>query len=305
MRSAALLAMFVAGFVLPAHSQQVADSLFRPPLPKPTFKASAGPVVGIDGGHHNFHTADGRFYPFASLLTRDGYRVVPLSGPFTPQGLKQLDILVIANALNERNVEDWSLPTPSAFTDEEIAVVERWVRDGGSLLLIADHMPFGGAAEAMAAAFGFQFSNGFAMDSLMGGLVAFRRRDGSLRGDQITDGFAPGDRVDSVRSFTGQAFTGSQGVTPILVLPPGTTSLLPAVAWQFDSTTKRLAAGGALQGATALRSKGRVAAFGEAAMFTAQLAGPGRTPMGMNSPEAPQNFRLVLNLLRWLAGPMP
>ena len=29
----------------------------------------------VYGGHHNFHTADGRYLPFAELLRRDGYRV--------------------------------------------------------------------------------------------------------------------------------------------------------------------------------------------------------------------------------------
>jgi len=47
--------------------------------------------------------------------------------------------------------------------------------------------------------------------------------------------------------------------------------------------------------------KGRAAFFGEAAMFSAQVAGPNRRPMGMNAPGAEQNFQLVLNLMHWLA----
>ena len=35
-------------------------------------------------------------------------------------------------------------------------------------------------------------------------------------------------------------------------------------------------------------------------MFTAQLSGPEREPVGMNAPGAEQNFQLVLNLLHWL-----
>ena len=49
--------------------------------------------------------------------------------------------------------------------------------------------------------------------------------------------------------------------------------------------------------------KGRAAFFGEAAMFSAQLAGADRAPMGMNSPGAEQNAQFVLNLLHWLAAP--
>jgi hypothetical protein len=46
--------------------------------------------------------------------------------------------------------------------------------------------------------------------------------------------------------------------------------------------------------------KGRVAVFGEAAMFSAQLGGPNRIPVGMNSPDADQNYRLLLNVMHWL-----
>ena len=45
---------------------------------------------------------------------------------------------------------------------------------------------------------------------------------------------------------------------------------------------------------------GRIACFGEAAMFSAQLAGPNHFKAGMNSPEAAQNFQLLLNLIHWL-----
>ena len=48
--------------------------------------------------------------------------------------------------------------------------------------------------------------------------------------------------------------------------------------------------------------KGRVAIFGEAAMFSAQLAGPEKVPMGMNNPVAKQNPQFLLNVMRWLSG---
>ena len=46
--------------------------------------------------------------------------------------------------------------------------------------------------------------------------------------------------------------------------------------------------------------RGRVAVFGEAAMFSAQLAGP-KQPMGMNAPQAEQNHQLLLNVMHWLS----
>lgn len=48
--------------------------------------------------------------------------------------------------------------------------------------------------------------------------------------------------------------------------------------------------------------KGRVAVFGEAAMFSAQLAGPNKDPMGMNDPIASRNPQFLLNLMHWLSG---
>ena len=57
-----------------------------------------------------------------------------------------------------------------------------------------------------------------------------------------------------------------------------------------------------LVGAALTHGRGRVVVFGEAAMLTAQLAGPQRMPVGMNAPEAVHHPRLVLNAVRWLAG---
>jgi hypothetical protein len=37
-------------------------------------------------------------------------------------------------------------------------------------------------------------------------------------------------------------------------------------------------------------------------MFSAQVSGPQRNPMGMNNPAAPQNARFLLNVLHWLSG---
>ena len=57
-----------------------------------------------------------------------------------------------------------------------------------------------------------------------------------------------------------------------------------------------------LQGALLHVGRGRVAAFGEAAMFSAQRKGPGQVPMGMNAPEAAQNARFTVAVLGWLAS---
>jgi hypothetical protein len=41
---------------------------------------------------------------------------------------------------------------------------------------------------------------------------------------------------------------------------------------------------------------------GEAAMFSAQLSGPERSPVGFNIPQAQDNCALLLDVTRWLSG---
>jgi uncharacterized protein (DUF2249 family) len=288
-------------FVTKVNAQQVADTLFSPVFLNPAYSTAEGPVVMIDQAHNNFHTADGRYRTFADLLTRDGYVVRAFSALFNRESLDTGDILVISNALHKRNLDDWSLPTPSAFTEQEITAVRAWVEDGGALLLIADHMPFPGAAADLAAAFGFRFNNGFALDTLKQGPLVFRRSDGSLANHPITQGRTSNERIDSVATFTGQAFQ-SSAAEPLLIFGPNTISLMPQVAWQFSDATSRIPVRNWFQGAVLQVGKGRVAVFGEAAMFTAQVSGENRTPMGMNHPSAPQNPQFALNVLHWLSG---
>jgi hypothetical protein len=291
--------------VSPLAAQQVADSAFHPDVGPAAFASGTGPHVVIDGGHHDFHTVDGRYLSFARLLRQDGYVVAGSDVPLDAKAFEGVDVLVIANALAERNAvaDDWVLPTPSAFTAAEIAAVRAWVKGGGALLLIADHMPFPGAAHDLAAAFGFELRNGFAFEGSVRGPLVFRRSDGSLAGHSITDGLGPGARIDSVVTFTGEAFRPAPGATSILTFRPGVVSLEPNTAWTFHDDTPSVDVGGWSQGAVAEFGAGRVAVFGEAAMFSAQLAGAQRVPMGMNHPMAAENPRFLLNLVRWLSGP--
>ena len=299
----ALVGLVLAAPVVVA-AQQVADTVYAPAIPRPQYEAGAGPVVAIDAAHLNFHTADGRFLPFARLLERDGYRVVSNDEAFTVDGLRGIDVLVISNALHPQSARGWApLPSLPAFTAGEVAALEAWVSGGGSLLLIADHMPIAGHAESLAAAFGIRFQNGFAMDAASSGSAVFRRADGSLRASVATDGLESSERVDSVMTFTGQAFRVDPGVDaePLMVFSDAFTLYLTAVAFQFSEGTPRISAAHMLQGVLVRHGRGRVAAFGEAAMFTAQLAGPQQVPMGMNHPAAGQNYRFALNVLRWLS----
>lgn len=315
MATLALSAIAISGIALPslAGAQQVPDSAFRPPVPRPAFATGRGPALCLDEAHHNFHTLDNRFFAFGELARRDGFRVSPSRAPFSSESLRSCRVLVISNA--EGSNGEWNTyptPTPSAFTTQEIAAVRAWVEQGHALLLIADHMPLAGAASQLAAAFGVSFTDGFAVkrftseagrDSSFATPTLFRDTDGTLAAHPIVRGRDSTERVTQVRSFTGQAFRApARDVAPVMVLPSDFVSLEPRYAWQFSPATPARAVGGWLQGATRRVGRGRVAFFGEAAMFSAQLGGPKRNPMGMNAPMAEQNPQFVLNVLHWLTG---
>jgi hypothetical protein len=301
----ALSALVLTAASHAATAQQVPDMDFAPGVERPQYAAGSGPSVAIDGAHRNFHTLDGGYAPFAKLLRADGYTVTSNDEPFAAAALAGIDVLVIANAMHEQSKDEWApLPNYSAFADGEIAAVEQWVRQGGSLLLIADHMPLAGHAEALAAAFGIRFQNGFAFDSARNGRLAFRRSEGSLAATAITNGRTAAERVDSVMTFTGQAFRLDPDLEaePLMILADGHELFLPTVAFEFSDKTPRISAANLLQGATVRHGRGRIAVFGEAAMFSAQLAGPDRRPMGMNAPDARDNYRFALNTMHWLSG---
>lgn len=302
-QSLILSVIMIAGLLVAnTEAQQVADTSFKPPILKPAYRSGRGPVIMLDEAHFNFHTVNGRYQTFAELLRRDGYVVKASRSKFNRAALRRGRILVIANALAERNKQDWSLPTPSAFSDREVKAVKDWVKSGGSLLLIADHMPFPGAAGNLASVFGVRFSNGYAMDEKAQGPILFKLSDESLKDHQITRGRTEDEKVDSVATFTGSAFQVDDNAQPLLILGSSVVSFMTSTAGQFTDETPRTPVSGWYQGAVMRVGKGRVAVFGEAAMFSAQLGGPNRNPMGMNVPIAKRNAQFLLNVMHWLSG---
>lgn len=275
------------------HGQQVADTAYNFAITTPRYEVGKGSVITVDAAHNNFHTLDNRYRPFGKVLAGDGYRLTSNVKPVTLEVLRDCRIFVISNPLDSSNLGEWRLPNPSAFSQTEIAAINQWVKNGGRLLLIADHMPFAGAAQALAQSFGFEFFNCFAMDNRRRSLERFYRENQSLSDNEITRG------MDTVVTFTGSAFKIPKGATPILALKNYTLSM-PVVAWQFEENTPTLPSDGFYQGAYMEYGKGKIVVMGEAAMFTAQLAGPNRNPVGLNRPEARQNNQLLLNIIHWL-----
>ena len=310
-----VVSLLVAGLAACAGGpMQRGDISFNPVVANPAFSIGEGPVVAVDEAHSNYHRIGARYQAFADLLRQDGYVVRASTEPFGNDTLRDVDILVISNALAEVNIDNWSLPTPSAFSETEVSAVSTWVEEGGALMLIADHMPFPGAVENIAAAFGVHFSNGLAVDHPELGVsedeieehlgeLTFRRSAGSLADHPITNGVrAAGTPVDFVTSYTGSAFQvdEDQKAQPLLIFSPSAKSLEPSAAWEFTSETNIRDVGEWFQGAVLEVGQGRIAVFGEAAMFTAQLSSNG-TSMGMNTAGAEQNDEFLLNLVHWLS----
>ncbi len=264
-----------------------------------------GVTVTLDEAHFNFHTRAGRYAPFAAELEAAGYLTASNGEAFSLGSLSKIEVLVIANALAEASVEDWSSPTPSAFTGREIEAVATWVEEGGRLLLIADHMPFPGAAAGLAEKLGFRFHNGFLFEGGTQRGVLNLTHEGGLLDSEPLRGYAPDSlHGDQVRVFTGQAFEAlAENAQAVLRTPAGSEILLPEEAWEFSDTTERTRADGMLMGALRKIGQGRVAVFGEAAMFTSQVARRDGVEIrvGLSHPEATGNAALLHGVVAWLS----
>ncbi len=276
-------------------SQQVPDTANLPSINNPVYKAKAGPVICIDAAHNNLHTLDRGYAPFGAFLKKDGYRLKSVNNTFEKDIPEGCTILVIANALHKSNLGNWVLPTPSAFTDQEIRKIKDWVADGGSLFLIADHMPYPGANEKLAAAFGFTFNNGFAMKQNQTWPPAiFTKSDNTLKGSPVTQ------EIDSVSTYTGQAFKIPEKAIPVIEFGNDHYTLMPDTAWRFNANTPQHSVKGWSQGAIMPYGNGKLAVFGEAAMFTAQVIESDDLKVGIIDPNAPQNAAFLLSIIHWL-----
>ena len=319
------------------HAQQIADPNFDAKVTHPAYTKN-GPKVLFDEAHNNFHTASGRYKPFADLITNDGYQVTPNQQKFSAETLKGYDILVISNALGapRMNMPDASSP---AFTDAECDAVRDWVKAGGSLLLIADHAPMGAANQILAQRFGVNMRSAYTSDSVNydketgnQGFIVFTRDNGLLMDHSITKGRDASERINRVITFTGQSIKGPDGSAVLLKLADTAKDVPPPSQADIQAAIERARQGAGSQvppglslppGSTAVRvqlpensgisaagraqgiafgfGSGRAVVLGEAAMLSAQLGGPNHMPFGMNRPGI-DNRQLALNIVHWLSG---
>jgi len=274
-----------------------ADTNFNYVIKNPVYKYGTGPTIILDEAHYNLHTLSGLYLPFGRVLENDGYVLKPGLATFTLSNLTTIKLMVIANALPDTG--EWKLPTRSAFTNEEVIELNKWVSRGGSLLLIVDHMPFPGAASQLALSFGFNLINSYATRKDKQPEI-FSRELKNLTSNIITNGRNKSEQVDSIRIFAGSAFIAPERATTISRLDDGYTIFLPTTAKERNDTTAVMSGHNLVNGAFMEYGKGRVVVFAEAGMFSAQFAGPQKGKMGMNNPQAKQNPQLLLNIIHWL-----
>lgn len=298
--SRALLALWLALLLaLSASAQRIPDPEFDTTVERPAYRLRH-PKVVIDEAHSNFHTAEGRYKPLAEMLRSDGYRVLRGTRKFDRRSLEGVRVLVISNATAPDATDEASGP---AFTEEECDAVRDWVRAGGSLLLIADHTPYGSAAENLAKRFGVDMGKGTVFDPEHGPkedptVLTFSRENGLLGSHPLLRG------LELVVAFTGQSLGVPEGAAALLKLGPAAKEAQSVQ--ELQSSTGR-PVGGRAQGVALTFGKGRVVMMGEAAMFSAQLirfeheGKPMEFKMGMNVPGN-DDRQLALNIFHWLSG---
>jgi len=297
---ASVIVMTAIATVNRSYAQQVADPNFDAKVAHPAYPKT-GPKVLFDEAHNNFHTASGRYKPFADLITSDGYQVTPNKEKFSAASLKGFDILVISNALGAERMNMPEAVNP-AFTAEECDAVRDWVKGGGNLLLIADHAPMGSANQILADRFGVNMSKMFTVDnqnydkeSSNPGFIIYTRESGRLADHPITRGRNDSERINKIITFTGQSLKGPADSVAFMKLADSAVDAMAGV------NSNPMSAAGRSQGLAMSSGKGRVVVLGEAAMLSAQLAGPNKMPFGMNRPGI-DNKQLALNIVHWLSG---
>lgn len=272
----------------------------------------ASPIVLFDRGHNNY-LYDESDQIFDQFLRRHGFIVSYHRARINEDTLEGVDVFHTSNALAPENVDNWSLPTPSAFTPDEIEVLVDWVRNGGSLLLAIEHMPFGGSYDELATALGVEVSNGFAVHGLLlhdyspenvsaAGSLLFLRNNESIADHPEINGQVPYGRIEHLATNAGSAFRLPVKSTSLITLGSDVISLEPEESWVFTDDTPRPSVAGWSQAGVMEIGDGRVAVLGDNYLTSA--------PEYLEAPfiedenearRGAHNHQFSLNLYRWLA----
>src|SRR5207248_5290650 len=164
------------------------------------------------------------------------------------------------------------------------------------------HAPMGSANQILAERFSVNMSKMFTIDnenydkeSNNPGFIVYTRESGRLADHPITRGRKDSERVNKIIAFTGQSLKGPPGSVALMKLADSAVDAMPGVNKDPASEAGRA------QGIAMAFGKERVVVLGEAAMLSAQLAGPNKLPFGMHR-SCITNTQLALNIMHWLSG---
>jgi hypothetical protein len=302
------VAIIGLGTIAILNRQTQYDPTFNTIIDTPVY-SQLGPVVLFDEGHLNTHTATDGYKPFADLVRNDGYRWNTVRGRFTREILESASILVVVLPRGSNDSND-----DPAFSDEECSTVAEWVREGGSLLLITDHWPYGASAATLGEQFQIKMSAGMTEDpkhcddELGDSHIVFSKANGLLGTHPITMGRTQSEQLNRVLTFTGQSIQGPHDAIPFLLLSDDAIDRPPAapvvrktdgniqVEMQYGSPVP---ANGKAQGLALEVEKGRIVVLAEAGMLRAKRERNGRL-VGMNRLDY-DNRQLALNIVHWLS----
>jgi hypothetical protein len=269
------------------------------------------PVILFDDGHNNYQHYDSDEI-LEQFLIRHGFSVRYLKTRVSEYALEGVDVLHTTNALAPENVNNWSLPTPSAFTPNEIEILLDWVRKGGCLLLVIEHMPMGGSYRELATALGIKVSNGFVVnEALIGDYspdnisnaadLLFLRKDGSMADHPVINGAIPYGRIEHLNTATGSAFLLPTNSTSLITLGSDVISLEPAKSWVFTDETPLVRVAGWSQAGVMEIDNGRVAVLGDNYLTSApEYLKPPFVADETEAQRGAHNHQFTLNLYRWL-----
>ncbi|MFZ4715193.1 MAG: hypothetical protein ACOYL6_15835 [Bacteriovoracaceae bacterium] len=273
---------------------------FHPKTKNPAFTDNH-PKICFDEGHNNLAVDQGFYSPVLELLESDGYQIIHIKEKFTHEILKGCNTIYISAVRGHSDYSNKELSNKSAFTHLEIQNIKKWVKSGGSLLLMTDHKPMSNAAGDLLLQFG-----------IVGSLNNVRNEDFKVppfsdpgifyisdnlmnQESPIVKGRNEDERLKKIFFFYGQALKGPKDADVFLRF--GANSKIGGL---YDEPV--IPINDYPAAAIAIKfGKGRVASFGDATVFTSKLDLWQNEKTGINR-DGSDNVQMALNVFHWLSG---
>ena len=274
------------------------DPNFSTKVEKPNFETETGPLIVIDDVHNNCFITTGLILPLLELLKSDGYRIDFSGRQLDLAALDQADIFLVITPMSSAYT-DFEENYTEAYSPEELEALERWVREGGSLIVFSEHFPFDIAVSGLLETFGISTSIGVTIDhdfsNESAGEIVFEGE----RLDKRHPIVAGKRSVTKVASYGGSALSGD-GYTNIMKLSDHSMNISRNWMGVEGGPLGR----GNSQGLAGFYGDGRIAAFGDSNGFAAMIFEDdiSKAFVGMND-ETYDWRNLVLNAFDWLSGP--